>query len=287
MEETDASGRAPDRRSREEHDRETGTRAEEWVMAAGTETSADSPAAYAEELLDLAVEDPVAAGDHVGDLVALAEAHDDAREPAGRALDVLGWRRPGEFEVWTDALTTLADAAEADLATMGMGALADLAAETPRAVAGAADVAVRALTAESPRLRQAALAVVAEVGGGSPDSVRGADRHVAAAIDDAVPEVRLAAAIAAGRLLPADPTAFPRTAVALLEATEDDHARVREYATVSLANFAREQPERVPDADRAATVLATRSDAELGLRRGATGEAVSALVGSGTGRQAQ
>ena len=60
--------------------------------------------------------------------------------------------------------------------------------------------------------------------------------------------------------------------------TDDEDEGVRDYAHIALANFAREHPDNVPQKPRALSALAGVSDDELGLRRGAIGEAMSALV---------
>ncbi|MFB6219627.1 MAG: adaptin [Halobacteriaceae archaeon] len=243
---------------------------------------ADTPEEYAREVAALAAEDPVAAGDRVGDLLDIARDHEGARDDVREALDVVGWRRPEEFEVWADSLAEAAGSPDDGLATIGMAALADLAATTPRAAAKGIDAALGRLAARSAELRRAALSVVAEVGPEDPDAVAGADRGVAAAIEDPDPAVRQAGVVAAGRLLASTPGTFPRTANALLGALDDD-ATVREYALVAAANFARTNPANVPEKRRVMAALAAADDDELGLRRGATDEAVSELLAVETG----
>lgn len=244
----------------------------------GEEPDADTPVEYAATIVDLAVENPVAAGEYVGDLVTIARDHEAARDAVREALDVVGWRRPEEFEVWSADLADLAAATDDDLALLGMTALADLAAVSPRAARAGVDAALGRLTARSTDLRRAALAVVAEVGSEDPDAVTGADRHVAAAIGDADPAIRLAGTIAAGRLLEVAPGTFPRTATGLPDALDDEEATVREYAHVAAANFAQTNPANVPEKERVMAALAATDDDELGLRRGTTNEAVSELL---------
>jgi len=247
---------------------------EDW----GEPPDADTPAEYAATVADLAVEDPIEAGDYVGDLVVIARDYEGARDAVREALDVIGWRRPAEFEVWSSDLADLAAAADDEVALIGMAALADLAATSPRVAQTGVDAALGRLTAQSTELRRAALAVVAEVGAEDPDAVTGADRHVAAAVGDADPAVRRAGTIAAGRLLEAAPGIFPRTAAALPDALADEDTTVHEYAHVAMANFARVNPANVPEKGRVMEALAAVSDDELGLRRGATDEALSELL---------
>lgn len=272
------SGRERDPGPAEEGSTDQGVSAPIELDDWGETPDADTPAEYATTVADLAVEDPIEAGDYVGDLVAIARDHEGARGAVGEALDVIGWRRPTEFEVWSADLADLAAATDEEVALLGMAALADLAATSPRVARTGVDAALGRLTARSTDLRRAALAVVAEIGAEDPDAVTGADRHVAAAIVDADPAVRLAGTIAAGRLLEAAPGLFPRTGVALPDVLEDGDATVREYAHVAMANFARTNPANVPEKARAMEALAAVSDEELGLRRGATDEALSGLL---------
>lgn len=279
MEENGSAGEHSPRSGEEESTGSRSGTAREGPLGEWAETpDADTPEEYAREVTALAAEDPVAAGDRVGDLLDIAREHEGAREAVGEALDVLGWRRPEEFEVWADSLADVAAADDDDLALLGMAALADLGATTPRAAKKGVGAAVDRLTTPSVELRRAALAVVAEVGSADPGAVGGVDRGVAAAIEDSEAAVRLAGVVAAGRLLAASPGALPRTATALVDALDDGDDTVREYALTAAANVARTTPESVPEKRRVMGALATASDAELGLRRGATGDAVSELL---------
>lgn len=253
--------------------------AEEEPIRADAPEPAESPAAFVESVADRLETDPDAAGDAVGDLLAIAHDHEGApRVAAGEALDALGRRHPRAFEVWTDVLADAAADADDEVAFFATRALAQLAAVNPRAAGKGLESALGNLAAPHADLRQAALSVVAEVGPERPEAVGRADRPVAAALHDEHAGVRTAAAIAAGRLLAAAPSRFPRTANALVDAVDDADDRVRQFVLLSLANFASEHPSNVPEKQRAIAALAGVDDDELGLRRGATGEALSALV---------
>lgn len=241
--------------------------------------SDETPVEFVDRVGDLLETDPNAAADAVGDLLAIARDHDGAtRVAVGEALDAIGRRQPGAFEVWADAVADAARSGDEEVAFFGLRALAQLASTNPRAAGKGLEPALSNLGSTSSNLRQAALSVVAEVGPNEPEAVKRADRPLAEALRDGDEAVRTAAAIAAGRLLAAAPNAFPRAATALLDAVEDEEGRPREYAHVALANFAREHPDNVPQKERALAALASVSDDELGLRRGALGEAMSALV---------
>ena len=223
----------------------------------------------------------VAAGaaDAVGGLLTVTREETGAtRVAAGEALDAIGRRQPSAFEVWSEPIASAARSGDEEVSFFGMRALAQLAGANPRAASKGLDAALSNLRAPSPDLRRAALSVVAEVGPDHPDSIKRADRPVAESLQDGDESVRTAAAIAAGRLLAVAPNALPRTATALVEALDDEGPRVREFAHVALANFAREHPDNVPQKARALQALAGVTDDELGLRRGALGEAMSALV---------
>lgn len=244
-----------------------------------TDPSATSPDDYVESVRDLLTTDQTAAGDHVGALLALARDNDDPiRTKAGEALNTIGLLRPTEFEVWTTELVSAAESSETEIAFLGLRALAQLAATHPPAAAAGLDAAFDHLDVPDTPTRQAALSIIAEVGADDPDAVRRADRHIAAALRDSQPPIRLAGAITAGRVLTADPTGFPRTAPALLETITDDDPDVREYAITALAAFAKAHPENVPDPNKAVSALVDASDAALGLREGATDEAATALL---------
>lgn len=224
-------------------------------------------------------DDPDAAADAVGDLLAVARDNGGApRVAAGEALDAIGRRQPSAFEVWTEPIATAARSGDEEVAFFGLRALAQLGATNPRAARTGLDAALDNLRSTSPDISRAALSVLAEVGPEDPGAVKRADRPLAESLRDGDESVRTAAAIAAGRLLGAAPNAFPRTATALLDAVEDEAGRPREFAYVALANYAREHPDNVPQKGRALSALASVTDDELGLRRGAIGEAMTALV---------
>jgi len=239
----------------------------------------EAPMEYVESVTELAVVDVVAAGDRVGDLLTVAREFDgDVRTAAGEALNLVGLLRPVEFDVWVEDVRAAAEADDEELAFLGLRALAQLAGERPQAAAAGLDVALGNLTAPRPDLRKAALSIVAEVGAVAPERVRRADRDVVEALGAPAAEVRLAGAIAAAKLLGADPAAFPRTASALFDALDDDDPGVREYAHTGLVHFALEHPEQVPEKRRAISVLADVTDADVGLREGATKEALTSLL---------
>lgn len=247
----------------------------------GTDAGASelSPVEYVESVAALLEEDPKASGDAIGNLLTIAREDEGAtRVAAGEALDAIGRRYPGSLAVWSDYLAEAAADADDEVAFFAMRAVAQLAAVNPQAAAKAREAALGNVGAPSPDLRQAALSVVAEVGPIEPDAVQRADRPLSAAFDDGHAGVRTAAAIAAGRLLAAAPSRFPRTANGLVDAVDDDDDRVRTYALLALANFASEHPSNVPRKERAIAALANADDDDLGLRRGAMGEALAALV---------
>jgi hypothetical protein len=284
MDEKPATGSGRTARSSEENGRREevapGTETTAWGDVTGDVPGADAetPGEYVAAVTDLAAEDPVAAGDRVGDLLAIAREHADTRPAVEGALDLLGWRRPEEFAVWSEDLAAVARADAADLAAVGMAALADLGSVNPRAAATGVAAALDRASAGPVTLRQAALAVLAEVGDELPGEVRGADRHVATALNDDDAKVRQAGAMAAGRLLAADPGAFPRTASSLFEILDDDAESVREYAVAALAHFATSHPATVPEKERATEVLAAAEDEDLGLRAGTTNTALAKLL---------
>ena len=246
--------------------------------AVDAEPDAD-PVEFVDRVADALEDDPDAAADAVGGLLTVTREETGAtRVAAGEALDAIGRRQPSAFEVWSEPIAAAARSGDEEVAFFGMRALAQLAGANPRAAAKGLDAALSNLRAPSPDLRQAALSVVAEVGPDDPDAVKRADRPLAESLRDEDENVRTAAAIAAGRLLAEAPNALPRTATALLDALDDEGPRVREFAHVALANYARQHPENVPQKARALTALAGVTDDELGLRRGALGEAMSALV---------
>ena len=247
--------------------------------ASSAAPSRPAPLEYLRDLTELALIDPVAAGDHVGDLLVLSR-HDAAavRESAGEALDLVGQLRPVEFEVWAADLVSLAGVADDGRAFLGLRALAQLAGANPRAAACGLDVAFSHVGAPDTDLRRAALVIVAEVGGADPDLVRRADRHVVTALVDPCAEIRLTGAIAAGKLLGAAPGRFPRSATALFDALDDPVDEVWEFAHVALVHFACEHPAQVPNKGRAIETLARVSDADIGVREGATKEALSSVL---------
>jgi hypothetical protein len=247
--------------------------------ASAAETDDLTPEELVETAVSAALEDPVAGGDYVGDLLAVVrDCEPPVSESAAEALNLLGYLRPGAFAVWVDDLVAFASDRDGDLAFVGLRALAQLAGENSRAAAKGLDAALDRVTDPRTETRQAALSVVAEVGADAPDRVRRADRDVMAAIRDEEPGVRLAGVIAAGTLLGADPQSFPRSATVLFEALDDEHDRVWEYAHVALVNFAREHPSQVPEKTRAMEALARVSDEDLGVREGATKDALTALL---------
>ncbi|MFB6130243.1 MAG: adaptin, partial [Salinigranum sp.] len=104
------------------------------------------------------------------------------------------------------------------------------------------------------------------------------DRDVAGALRAPEPGVRLAGALTAGKLLGADPGRFPRTAATLFDVLDDDDERVWVYLRVALVNFAGEHPAQIPDRARTVELLAGVSDRELGLREGATKDALARVA---------
>lgn len=246
----------------------------------GEPTAAESsPEEYVAAVADRLESDPDVAGDAVGHLFSIAADNEGApRVAAGEALDAIGRRRPEAFEVWTDLLAEAATDADDEVAFFATRALAQLAAVNPQAASKGRTAALGNLTAPSPDLRQAALSVIAEVGPDEPEEVQRADRPLSAALEADHAGVRTAAAITAGRLLAASPSRFPRTANALVDTAADEHEQVRKYALLALANFADEHPSNVPQKRQAIAALADADDDTLGLRRGATGDALASLV---------
>jgi len=241
--------------------------------------SALGPVEFVDRVGGYLEDDPDAAANAIGDLLAIARDEEGAaRVAAGEALDAIGRRQPSAFEVWTEPVVAAARSGDEDVSFFGLRALAQLAGANPRAAGKGLDVALGSLGSASPDIRQAAISVLAEVGPVDPDAVKRADRPLAEALRAGDENVRTAAAIAAGRLLGAAPNKFPRTATALLDVLDDEAARPREFAHVALANFAREHPDNVPQKARALSALAGVTDDELGLRRGTVGEAMTALV---------
>lgn len=238
-----------------------------------------SPTEYVVRVHELVYEDPVAAGDRVGDLLVLAEEDDpELRETAGETLAWLGERRPREFEVWADDLAAFAERSDPDLAFLGLRALAQLAPYHESAAMKGLQAAIRRIDAGREDLRAAALALVAEVGAERAHEIGDADRPIAASMAAESARVRTAAAIAAGNLLAAAPQRFPRTAMALLDALEDPDDGVRAFAHVALISFATEHPSVVPEKETAIAALEEVTDDELGLRDGAVAEAQNALL---------
>lgn len=249
-------------------------------LTAGDTPPADrSPEAFVAAVADRLEEAPDAAGDAVGHLLTIAADHEGPpRVAAGEALDAIGRRRPSAFEVWSETLATAARDADEEVAFFATRSLAQLAAVSPGTASKGRPAALENLATPSPDLRQAALSVLAEVGPTDPDEVQRADRPLAAALVADHGGVRTAAAIAAGRLLAAAPSRFPRTANALVDAVDDDDEDVRQYALLALANFADEHPSNVPRKRKVIEALASADDDTLGLRRGATAEALASLV---------
>lgn len=256
--------------------------------AAGSPAIEADPAedrqAYLVEVAKASVSDPSAAGDEVGTLLGLLREYDgEVAEDVDVILDQLGESRPREFEVWSRDLAELADEPDPDAAFVGVRSLAQLAPVHPSAAAEGIDPALAAANSDHVERRRAGLAVVAEVGADDPEAVRGADPAVSDALRAETTAARVTGAVAAGKLLAADPTAFPRTANALPERLDDDAERVVQYTLVALANVAHERPAHLPARDRVLPALARTSDRELGLREGATGDAVAAVLEYETG----
>lgn len=264
------SDRAEDRPPEEE--RATG------IVVEGSDESVE-PEAFVDSVVETALEDPVAAGDAVGDLLTVVrDCEEDARTAAEEALDLLGFLRPVEFEVWVDDLVAFASADRDRLAFVGLRSLAQLSAVRPTVAKKGLDAAVRRLETPHVPTRRAALAVVGEVGETFPAAVTGTDRQVMHAMRDSDPAVRLAGVMTAGKLLGARPSGFPRTVTALPEVLEDDDDDVWEYAHVALVHFVREHPSQVPEKRHVVGRLATVSDAELGVREGSTKDAMRKLL---------
>lgn len=239
----------------------------------------DDPVERARAIARVARSDPETAGDFVGELIESAQTlRGEDLDPVDAALDEIGRSRPVEFEVWTDRLAQLAAAGDTRAAFLGLRSFAQLAAINPRAAEVGLDHAADNLTAPDEALRRAALAVVAEVGPENPDAVRHTDRQIATALADDAATIRVGGAITAGRLLRAGPTGFPRSASALVDALDDDDERVRQFAHIGLIHFARDHATNVPDKETAIRALAAITDEELGVHRGASDEALSALL---------
>lgn len=237
------------------------------------------PTAFVDSVVETALSNPIAAGDAVGDLLAIVrDCDEEARTAAEEALDLLGYLRPVEFEVWADDVAAFAASDEDELAFVGLRTLAQLAAVRPQAAKRGFDAAVRRLRVDHEPTRRAALAVVGEVGQAFPADASETDRAVSAALRDPSPGVRLAGVMTAGKLLGADPNRFPRTVMALPETFEDDDDEVWEYAHVALVHFVRQHPSQVPEKRRVVERLADVSDEELGVREGATKDAMTALL---------
>lgn len=238
-----------------------------------------TPAERVERVATLIERDSAQTSQVVGELLTIVTEHQGApRVAAGEALDAIGRQDPRAFEVWTDALAAVATDADDEVAFFGLRALAQLAAVRPQAATKGRAAALQNLSAPSADLRRAALSIVAEIGPDDPVAVQRADRPLSAALDDDDAGVRTGAAIAAGRLLASSPSRFPRTATTLIDALDDEDDAVRKYAHLALANFANEHPSNVPRKERAIEALANVSDDDLDLRRGAIGEALTALV---------
>ena len=252
------------------------TTAEESTGDDAAELSAGE---YVERVRELAGTDPIAAGDRIGDLLAIARTADpEVREAVSDALDAIGERRPQEFVIWADDLLAFAREDDPKLAYVGLRSLAQLASRNEKAASKGLLPAVRRVDGEQTEVRTAALALIAEVGPEVIEAVGEADRSIAAALSAEEPAVRMAAAMAAGNLLGTDPQHFPRTATALLETLDDPAEEVRTYAHVALAHFASEHPAVVPEKERAVRALEEVDDAELGVRQGTTAEALVALL---------
>jgi hypothetical protein len=257
---------------------DTGAPAEPGGIVADDEESVE-PTAFVDRVVETALADPVAAGDAVGDLLAIVrECDGDARTAAEEALDLLGLLRPVEFEVWVDDVVAFASADRDRRSFVGLRALAQLSAVRPAVAKTGLDAAMRRLETPHAPTRRAALAVVAEVGAAFPDDVAPADRQVMAAMRDDDPSVRLTGAMTAGKLLGAEPQQFPRTVTTLPDVLEDDDEAVWEYAHVALVHFVREHPSQVPEKRHVVERLANVSDEELGVREGATKDAMTKLL---------
>ena len=175
------------------------------------------PVEFVDRVGEFLDDDPDAAADAVGDLLAIARGEAGAaRVAAGEALDAIGRRQPSAFEVWSDPIVAAARRGDEDVAFFGLRALAQLAGANQRAARKGLDAALENLGSASPDIRQAAISVLAEVGPGEPDAVKRADRPLAESLRDGDENVRTVAAIAAGRRLGAAPNNFPRTATALV-----------------------------------------------------------------------
>ncbi len=239
--------------------------------------------AYLVEVAEASVREPSVVGDEVGTLLSILREHDgDRAEDADLILAQIGNRRPAEFEVWARDLADLAGDADLSLAFVGMRSLAQLASQCPDAASVGIDQAMAAANSTDPDLRSAAITIIAEVGAENPEAVTGADTVISSALRDDNHDVCVAGAIAAGKLAGADPTAFPRTINALPERLDDPDERVDTYVHVALAHLASEHPSHLPERQRVLTTLATTTDRELGLREGATGEALAAVIEQGT-----
>ncbi|SFR34031.1 adaptin [Halogeometricum limi] len=237
------------------------------------------PDAFVKRVVETALTDPVAAGDAVGDLLRIVrDGDDEAQTAAEEALDLLGLLRPVEFEVWVDDVVAFASDDDDYRSFVGLRALAQLSAVRPRVAAKGLEAAVRRLETPHTPTRQAALAVVGEVGQAFPERVARTDRQVMAALRADDPSVRLAGVMTAGKLLGAEPQRFPRTVTALPETFEDDDEVVWEYAHAALLHFVREHPSQVPEKRRVVERLANVSDEELHVREGSTKDAMTTLL---------
>lgn len=234
---------------------------------------------YVDRVAELAASDPAAAGDRIGDLIVLAtEGDGELRHAASETIEWIGSRRRSELLVWADDFAALADDTHFDLAFVGLRSLAQLAPENEAAAAKGLDAALGRLDVERIDVRTASLALVAEIGPEHADRVAPADRSIAGALDADAPRVRTAAAIAAGKLLAADPHRFPRTIDRLSNSLDDSDETARAYAHVALVNFALEQPTAVPDKPAAIEALEATSDEELGLTCGTVDRAIAELA---------
>ncbi|QIB73002.1 adaptin [Halogeometricum borinquense] len=254
---------------------------EERATGIVAETSDESvePTEFVDSVVETALTNPVAAGDAIGDLLAIVrDCDEDARVAAKEALDLMGLLRPVEFEVWIGDIVQFASADRDELSFVGLRALAQLSAVRPAVAKNGLDAAISRLQAQHVPTRRAAIAVVGEVGEAFPEAVTQTDRQIMTAMRDANPSVRLAGVMTAGKLLGAEPNQFPRTVSTLPETLDDDDEEVWEYAHAALIHFVREHPSQVPEKRHVIERLATVSDEELSVREGATKDAMTTLL---------
>lgn len=239
---------------------------------------------YVDRVAELALEDVEAAGDRIGDLlVFVTDGDEQVRSAASETIEWIGHRDRSELLVWADDFAELADDPQYDRSFVGLRSLAQLAPENERAAAKGLTAALSRLGVERIDVRTAAISLVAEAGPERIDRVAPADRSIADALDADSPRVRTVAAIAAGKLLAADPHRFPRTIDRLAGSLDDTDETARAYAHVALVNFAIEQPDTVPDKPAAIEALEATSDEELGLTCGTVDRAIASLAKSVAG----